>query len=72
MQETQDVGSFPGSGRCPGGWQGSLLQYSCLGNPMAEESGGLQSREIAELGTTEWIIQIGLKMKGQKKKPYKQ
>ena len=27
-------GSIPGSGRYPGGGNGSPLQYSCLGNPM--------------------------------------
>ena len=29
-----DVGLIPGSGRSPGGGQGSPLQYSCLENPM--------------------------------------
>ena len=29
-----DVGSVPGSGRCPGEGNSNLLQYSCLGNPM--------------------------------------
>ena len=29
-----DVGSTPGSGRSPGGGNGSPLQYSCLGDPM--------------------------------------
>ena len=28
-----DLGSIPGLGRCPGGGNGSPLQYSCLGNP---------------------------------------
>ena len=28
-----DSGSIPGSGRSPGGENGNLLQYSCLGNP---------------------------------------
>ena len=32
----RDVGSIPGSGRSPGGENGNLLQYSCLGNPMDE------------------------------------
>ena len=27
-----DVGSIPGSGRCPGGGNGKPLWYSCLGN----------------------------------------
>ena len=29
-----DTGSIPGSGRFPGGGNGSPLQYSCLGNTM--------------------------------------
>ena len=29
-----DLGSIPGSGRCPGEGNGNPLQYSCLGNPM--------------------------------------
>ena len=29
-----DVGLIPGSGRSPGGGNGSPLQYSCLENPM--------------------------------------
>ena len=36
--DTGDTGSIPGSGRCPGGGNGSSLQYSCLTKP-----GGLQS-----------------------------
>ena len=32
-----DVGSIPGSGRSPGGGNGTLLQYSCLENPMERE-----------------------------------
>ena len=30
----EDRGLFPGSGRSPGGGPSSLLQYSCLENPM--------------------------------------
>ena len=29
-----DVGLIPGLGRSPGGGNGNLFQYSCLGNPM--------------------------------------
>ena len=29
-----DMGSIPGSGRSPGGGNGNLLQYSCLGDSM--------------------------------------
>ena len=32
--DLRDEGSIPGSGRSPGGRHGSLLQYSCLENPM--------------------------------------
>ena len=32
--DTGDVGSIPGSGRSPGGGNGTPLQYSCLENPM--------------------------------------
>ena len=32
--DARDVGSIPGLGRSPGGGNGNLLQYSCLGNPM--------------------------------------
>ena len=32
--DERDTGSVPGSGRSPGGGNGSPLQYSCLGNPM--------------------------------------
>ena len=38
-----DLGSILGLGRSPGEGNGNLLQYSCLGNPWTEESGGLQS-----------------------------
>ena len=36
------AGSIPGLGRSPGEGNGDLLQYSCLGNPMDREPGGLQ------------------------------
>ena len=29
-----DLGSIPGSGRCPGEGNGNPLQYSCLENPV--------------------------------------
>ena len=31
---SRDLGSIPGLGRYPGEWNGNLLQYSCLENPM--------------------------------------
>ena len=33
-EDEGDWGSISGSGKCPGGGNGNLLQYSCLGNPM--------------------------------------
>ena len=33
-----DLGSGPGSGRCPGGGDGNPLQYSCLKNSMDREA----------------------------------
>ena len=39
-----------GSGRAPGEGNGSRLQYSCLGNPMDEEPGGLV-HEVAKSRT---------------------
>ena len=42
-RDIKDVGSIPGKGISPGGGHGNPLEYSCLGNPMEEESGGLQS-----------------------------
>ena len=38
--DERDTGSIPGSGRCPGGGHGNLLQYSCLENPMDREPWG--------------------------------
>ena len=32
-----NMGSIPGSGRCPGEGNGNPLQYSCLENPMDKE-----------------------------------
>ena len=39
----RDMGSIPELGRSPGGGNGNSLQYSCLGKPMDEEPGELQS-----------------------------
>ena len=30
----ENLGSLPGSGRCPGEWKGDPLQHYCLGNPV--------------------------------------
>ena len=50
--DVRNAGSIPGLGRSPGGEHGNPLQYSCLENPMEEESGGLQS--IKSVWDKEW------------------
>ena len=35
--DTRNVGSIPGSGRCPGGGNGNPFQYFCLENSMERE-----------------------------------
>ena len=42
-RDRRGVSSIPGLGRSPRVGNGSLLQYSCLENPGAEEPGDLQS-----------------------------
>ena len=37
--------------RSPGEGNGNPLQYSCLGNPLTEEPGGLQSMGLQESDT---------------------
>ena len=48
----RDASLIPGSGRSPGEGNGSLLQYSCLENPMEREAWGLQSMGLQELDMT--------------------
>ena len=45
-----DADSIPGSERFPGEGNGNPLQYSCEGNPGAEEPGGLQSMGSQRVG----------------------
>ena len=60
-----DLGSIPGSGRSLGGENGNPFQYSCLGNPMAEEPGGLQSMGLHRVGLNDLahiiMVKLGLK-----------
>ena len=46
-----DVGSIPELGRSPGEGNGNPLQYSCLGNPMTEEPGRLESTGLQKSQT---------------------
>ena len=41
--DARDAVLILGSGRSPGGGNGNIFQYSCLGNSWIEEPGGLQS-----------------------------
>ena len=45
-----DAASIPGSGRSPGEENGNPLQYPCMGNPLTEELGGLQSMGCERVG----------------------
>ena len=45
-----DVGSIPRSKRSPGERNGNPLQYSCLGYPLTEEPGGLQTMGSQSVG----------------------
>ena len=45
-----DLGLIPESGRSPGEENGNPFQYSCLENPITEESDGLQSMELQRAG----------------------
>jgi len=49
--DTGDTGSIPGSGRSPGGGNGSPLQYSYLENPMNRGAWWATARGMAKSGT---------------------
>ena len=48
--DTRDLGWIPGSGRFPGGGDGTPLQYSYLENPMDGGAGRLQSMGSRAVG----------------------
>ena len=50
-----DMGSIPGSRRCPGEGNGNPLQYSCLENSMARGAGGPQFMGPQESNTTDQL-----------------
>ena len=54
-----DLGSIPGSGRCPGERNGNPLQYFCLENPMDREASqfnSVQPLSPVRLFATPWIV----------------
>ena len=54
--DARDSGSITGSGRSPGGGNGSLFQYSCLKNPMDRRSlEGYSPWGRRNLDMTEWL-----------------
>ena len=54
--DSRDSGSIPGSGRSPGGGNGSPLQYSCLENPMDRGASWASVRRVATSWT--WLKQL--------------
>ena len=50
-----DLGSVPGSGRCPGEGNGNPLQYSCLENSMEREAWQATVHSITELNRIEQL-----------------
>ena len=51
--DARDARSIPGLGRSPGGGIGSLLQYSCLENPMDRGAWQAIVHRVAAWDTTE-------------------
>ena len=58
VYNVEDPGSIPGWRRSPGEGNGNPLQYSCLGDPMADYSpwGGKES-DTTERLTHTWFFQ---------------
>ena len=50
-RDIKKMGLIPGSGRCPGGGNGNLLQYSCLGNPTERGAWWATVHEVSQNGT---------------------
>ena len=53
--DLRDMGSIPGSGRCPGVGNGNPLQHSCLENPLDRGAwrATVHSEDTKESDTTE-------------------
>ena len=50
---SEDAGSIPGLGRCPGGGHGNLLQFSCLENPHGQNCWWATVNGVTELDKIE-------------------
>ena len=64
MQETRDVGLIPEWEDPPGGGQGSLLQHSCLENPMDRGARRATVQSCKESDTTERLSTHSRQNKG--------
>ena len=61
MQETgRDAGSIPGSGRSPGGGNGSPRQYSFLENPMDRGAWRAMVHKVAKSQTLQKRLSMQL------------
>ena len=61
-----DLGSIPGSGRCPGGGHGRPLQYSCLENFMDRGAQWASVHRVAKSQTwLQWLGTHTLKVKNR-------
>ena len=59
--DARDTSLIPGSRRSPGGGNGNLFQYSCLGNPM--DRGAQRATQC--MGSQEWDTTWGLNNNSQ-------
>ena len=55
IEDARDMGSTPGSGRCPRVGNGNPLQYSCLENSADRGAWQATVHGVTESDTTEWL-----------------
>ena len=54
--DTEDSSSIPGSGRSPGGGNGSLLQHSCLKNPTDRGAWRATVQRVGHIFFFQWLF----------------